>query len=197
MTKIIIALIVVVILVILGYLSEAFKRLLKVITEVILWVLNLLGIKTHTKTLKVSKEFKETYKDIHIVKMRKNKQLTCIHWVYFSVLLISLLLIFLNLQVITNNAISNFIYNIIKPLGIVKSSADMNVFYTAILFSIMSFSLSKVLDRWKLTKPQRTDAKNIKIKEKAKELMSTKELLTSAREKDENKLKELTNGKSQ
>ena len=36
MTKIIIALIVVVILVILGYLSEAFKRLLKVITEVIL-----------------------------------------------------------------------------------------------------------------------------------------------------------------
>ena len=36
MTKIIIALLVVVVLVVLGYLSEAFKKLLKVITEVIL-----------------------------------------------------------------------------------------------------------------------------------------------------------------
>ena len=67
----------------------------------------------------------------------------------------------------------------------------MNTFYTAALFSVLSFSLSKLLTRWKETKQKRKEAKELKIKKKAIELMSSKELVDEAKKKDIKKEEEL------
>ena len=72
-----------------------------------------------------------------------------------------------------------------------KTAVDMNTFYTATLFSVLSFSLSKVMQRWKETKQQRLENKIAKIKAKAIENMDTKELLDEAKKKDEQNRKEL------
>lgn len=73
----------------------------------------------------------------------------------------------------------------------VKTAIDMNTFYTATLFSVLSFSLNNVLRRWKETKQQRLENKIAKIKAKAIENMDTKELLDEAKKKDEQNRKEL------
>ena len=67
----------------------------------------------------------------------------------------------------------------------------MNTMYTALLFSAMSFASTKVLARWKDTKQQRIENKQAKLKQEAIALMSSKELLDSARSKDENTYKQL------
>lgn len=67
----------------------------------------------------------------------------------------------------------------------------MNTFYTATLFSVLSFSLSKVMARWKETKQQRIEHKNAKKKIEAIKLMTSKELLDEAKKKDEQNRKEL------
>lgn len=67
----------------------------------------------------------------------------------------------------------------------------MNTLFTATLFSALSFSATKILQRWKETKAQRLEKKNNKIKLKAANLMTTKELLSIAKKKDEIKRKEL------
>ena len=67
----------------------------------------------------------------------------------------------------------------------------MNVYYTAILFSVITFALNRILARWKETKQQRIEAKNLKIKNKALEIMDSKELVDNAKKKDDEKYKEL------
>ncbi|WP_300924507.1 hypothetical protein [uncultured Clostridium sp.] len=71
------------------------------------------------------------------------------------------------------------------------SEIASNTFYTAILFSIMSFSISKVVYRWKETKQQRIESKQAKIRQQAIELMDSKDLLDAAKKKDIEKEKEL------
>ena len=61
----------------------------------------------------------------------------------------------------------------------------MNVYYTAILFSGISFAVTKLLARWKETKQQRIENKQAKIKAEAIKIMSSKELVDSAKKKDE------------
>ena len=48
----------------------------------------------------------------------------------------------------------------------------------------MSFAATKLLTRWKQTKQNRIERKQALIKARAKELMSSKELLDAAKEKD-------------
>ena len=67
----------------------------------------------------------------------------------------------------------------------------MNTLYTATFFSILSFSASKILQRWKETKQNRIERKQEKIKLQAGEIMSTKELLDEAKKKDEQAKKDL------
>lgn len=69
--------------------------------------------------------------------------------------------------------------------------AASNTFFTAMLFSIISFSISRILNRWKETKQQRIERKNAKIKKKAIELMDSKDLVDAAKKKDIEKEKEL------
>ena len=123
---------------------------------------------------------------------KKNiKQKSSIDWVYFSVFIISALLVFFNLDSVTGNAISNWLFSLISKLGFIKSATDMNTFYTATLFSVLSFSATKVLARWRETKQQRIENKEALLKLRATRLMSSKELLEVAKEKDEQKYKEL------
>lgn len=58
----------------LGHITQAFKKLVGLITKLSLNILNFFGIKISKKqkSLKMSNEFKETYKEIRRVKLSKN-----------------------------------------------------------------------------------------------------------------------------
>lgn len=176
---------------ILGNGTQAIKKILSVFTNICLKILSIFGIKINRKEkqVKVSEEFKKSYGDIRIVKLSKKniKQKSSIDWFYLIVFLIAVVLVVVNLKWVTGNAISNWIYSWLH----IMDEVSINTFYTAILFSIISFSLSKLLQRWKETKQQRVEHKQALIKLKAMQLMSSKELLDEAKKKDNEKYKEL------
>lgn len=180
----------------LGHITQGFKKIISLFTDLFLKFLNLFGIKINRKEkhLKVSKEFKETYKDIKIVKLSKKniKQKHSIDIIGLSVLFIALILFIIN--AVTGYAISDWIHSWMSKIPLLNSiltPESMNTYYTAVLFSIMSFSISRIINRWKETKQQRLEAKNEKLKKKAVELMSSKELVEQAKKKDESKYNEL------
>lgn len=176
---------------ILGNGTQAIKKILTVLTNICLKILSIFGIKINRKEkqVKVSEEFKKSYGDIRIVKLSKKniKQKSSIDWFYLIVFLIAVVLVVVNLKWVTGNAISYWIYSWLH----IMDEESINTFYTAILFSIVSFSLSKLLQRWKETKQQRVERKQALMKLKAVKLMSSKELLDEAKKKDEKKYKEL------
>lgn len=194
MIQAILTVILVVLFFILGHFTQAIKKLLGFITKWALKFLSFFGLKisTREKSVEVSEEFKNTYKDIKVVKLSKKniKQKSSIDWVYFITFLIVGLLVVLNLNSITGNAISNWLFTL-QPIVIIKTATDMNIFYTATLFSVLSFSGTKVMQRWKETKQQRIENKQALLKLRATKLMSSKELIEKAQEKDEQKYKEL------
>lgn len=182
----------------LGHITQAFKKLIGLITKLGLKFLNLFGIKIkkREKHLKQSKEFRDTYKEIKIVKLSKKnlKQKSSIDYLWLGILIVAGLLVFINFKFIGGgkNLITDWIYDWTNGFfGFIKAPADMNTFYTAALFSVLSFSLSKLLARWKETKQKRKEAKELKIKKKAIELMSSKELVDEAKKKDIKKEEEL------
>ncbi len=193
MIKIILTLILVLIFFILGNFIPALKKLIKLITSSILKLLSFFGIKIKKReqTLHVSSQFKETYKEIRIVKLaNKNiKSTSYIDWVALTILLISGILFLINF--FTKGVISDWLFNLIKNFKFIKTATDMNTMFTATLFSVMSFALSSLLNRWKETKPQRLEQKQEKLKREAIKLMTSKELLDQAKLKDEQNYKEL------
>lgn len=178
-----------------GQITQALKKLVGMITKNFLKLINAFGIKIETKEqgVKVSQEFKDTYKDIRKVKLSKKniKQKSSIDWKYFVLLLVGLILVGVNFAAVSGNAISNWVFTIISWTKLVKTPTDMNTMYTAVMFSIISFSFSKLMFRWKETKQQRIESKQAKIKMVALGYMSSKELLDNAKKKDEEKRKEL------
>lgn len=177
-----------------GKFIPAFKKLIQFITKMFLKLLSLLGI-TFTKKekkLELSKDFKNTYKEIKVMRKSKSnlKPIPYIDWLNLIIAVVSLILIIVNLGYISDNIISKFLFNI-QPVKFIKTVADVNTLFTAAIFSILSFSFSKILSRWKETKIYRTEKKNKKLKEKAKELFTSKELIETAKEKDNKKYKEL------
>ena len=179
----------------LGHITQAFKKIISLFTNLCLKILNIFGIKITKKERKqkLSEDFKNAYKDIKTVKIsRKNiKQKHSIDFLGLTVLIIATILVIVNLASVSGNAISDWIFSWIEDIKIIKTEADMNTFYTAFLFSIISFSISRLINRWKETKQQRLEAKNEKLKKKAVELMSSKELVEQAKKKDESKYNEL------
>lgn len=179
----------------LGHITQAFKKIISLFTNLCLKILNIFGIKITKKERKqkLSEDFKNAYKDIKTVKIsRKNiKQKHSIDFLSLTVLIIATILVIVNLASVSGNTISDWIFSWIKDIKIIKTPEDMNTFYTAFLFSIISFSISRLISRWKETKQQRLEAKNEKLKKKAVELMSSKELVEQAKKKDESKYNEL------
>lgn len=194
MVNTIITLLLVVLFFLLGHIIQGFKKLLSLITSLLLKFLNLFGIKIarHEKHLKQSKLFQETYKEIKIVKLSKKniKQKSSIDFVGLGILIIAGLLVILNFKSVSGNIISNWLFEI-QPILLIKTNIDMNTFFTATMFSILTFSVNRLLNRWKETKQQRIEAKNLKIKNKALSIMSSKELVDNAKKKDDEKYKEL------
>ena len=178
-----------------GQITQALKKLVSLFTGLLCKFLNLIGIKIKKREpqVKVSEEFKKTYKGIKKVKLsRKNiKQSSSIDWVSLSILGVALILFFFNLGSITGNAIPNWLFKLIEKTGFVKTAIDMNTLYTATIFSVMSFAAGKILNRWKQTKQQRIEARQSKIKIEALSHMTSKELVEEAKKKDEEKYKEL------
>lgn len=178
-----------------GYIIEAIKYFIKLIVKTSLTLLSFFGVKfkAREKSIKMSSDFKETYKEIKVVKIsNKNiKEKSSIDWVYFGVFIGTLILIISNLNIISGNMVSNWLFSLIKSWKIIKSATDMNTLYTATLFSVLSFSTTRILKRWKETKPQRKERRDNRIKDKAVKLMSSKELLKAAKNKDETKKKSL------
>lgn len=179
-----------------GYIIQALKKIIGLLVKIILTILSFFGVKfkSREKALKMSDEFKNTYKEIKVVKLSKKnlKEKSSIDWLNLGLFCASLLLIVSNLAVLSGNAISNWIYSLIQNWKIVKTATDMNTLYTATLFSALSFSATKLLQRWKETKQQRIEKKELKLKLKALELMDSKELLEQAKKKDEKRRKDLS-----
>lgn len=173
----------------LGHVTQALKKAFSLITSTLLKILSFFGIKIvkKEKTLKMSDDFKRAYKDIKVMKVSKKnlKNISSINWPWFATLLVTLCLVMLNMKfIVGSNLISDWIYNLIKDFGFIKSAVDMNTMYTATLFSVLSFAANKCLSRWKATKQQRIENKQIKLKKAALNLMDSKELLNEAKKKD-------------
>lgn len=177
------------------YLIEALKRTIKLFTKYILKLLSFFGIKLRIKekSLKVSDEFKKTFKEIRAVKLsNKNlKEIALIDYISLALFIISATLIIVNLQQISDNIIAQIVFKVINKIGFVKSIEETNVLVTALLFSILSFSGTRLFQYWKQTKPARQERRVRKLKEKALQHMTTKELLEEAKNKDLNNRKEL------
>ena len=190
MIKALFTLLCVCILFFLGRTIPAIKKFLGLLNSWFLKFLSFFGIKISKKeqTIDMSKEFKETYKEIKVMKLSKAniKEESSIDWFSLILLIISVLLYFFNLRAVTGNAISNWLFHIEQSLNLnfIKSEIDMNTLYTGLIFSAMSFAATKLLTRWKQTKQNRIERKQALIKARAKELMSSKELLDAAKEKD-------------
>lgn len=195
MINTIISILLVILFIFLGQITYAIRKIITIILGFILNILSLFGIHIarKEKIIKTSNEFKDVYKDIKMIKLsNKNLKLkSSIDWFSLSIFLIALILVIVNFNSISGNAISNWIYSWIKYIGVITNPSDMNVFYTAALFSVISFSLSKLLNRWKETKQKRKEKKILKLKNKAIKEMTSKELLDACKEKDNEIYKEL------
>ena len=60
----------------------------------------------------------------------------------------------------------------------------MDIVFTAVMFSMVSFSTSKLINQWKETVKFRQAKKEMKLKQAAINLMTSKELLDAAKNKD-------------
>lgn len=193
MIKVITTLILALVLFVPGNIIPAIKKLINVFTSCLFKLLSIFGLKIHKYEhhVKVSDEFKATYKGIRTVKLSKKniKQVSYIDWPWFAALSVACVLFLINF--LTSGCISNWLFSITDGLIFIKSANDMNTIFTAALFSTMSFSLSRLLIRWKETKQQRVEHKQLKIKKKALSYMSSKELLDNAKKKDQEKYDEL------
>lgn len=187
MINVIVSVFLVLVFLFFGQIIQAIQRIFKIITKLSLFLLNLIGIKItqKEKIVLLDKEFYDNNKEVNKVVMSKSnlKKQSSIDWIGLSMLIISLLLFIINLQNVSGNAISNWIYSQIAHWNLL-SSIDVGTFYTATIFSVISFSITRLLNRWKETKELRRENKELRLKRKALKVMSTKELLEEARKKN-------------
>ena len=133
--------------------------------------------------------------------MKRSKQnqkfKSSINFISLILIIFSLSLILINLDSISGNVISKWMFNLeinntrIAPYLFIKTQKDMDITFTAIMFSILSFSASKLLTQWKETSETRKAKRDIKLKEKVLNSITSKELLDAAKNKDEEKYNRL------
>lgn len=182
-------------LVLSGYIIQALMKLVGFIVKILLIIASFFKIRINVreKSITMSDDFKRTYKGITRLKLSdKNlKPKASIDWFNLGVVISSVILIIVNLGVVSGNVISKILYNAVAGLNLVPTVQDMNTLFTAVIFSLLSFSASKVLQRWKATKQARLERKHEKLKRKAVDVLSTKDLLEAVNKRDEKKKKEL------
>lgn len=180
-----------------GLSLKALKKVVSTIVSFLCSLLNKIGIKINygERNLKVGKNVFRDYKEIKEVKrgalgMKKKRSVNV-----FALLLlfISGALIIANLKVVSNNAITNWLQSLISQIGVsesIISAVDMNTIYTASVFSVLSFSLTKLLTQWKETAEIRKEKKHQKRKQALLKEMTSQELIEEAEKKDMKRIKE-------
>lgn len=183
-----------------GRIFESLKRLIVLFVNIWLKILNVFGIRINTKEQKIrtSKKFKSTFKDIRVVKRSKeNKSIKpSVNKIALFMLLISLGIVIYNLKEVSGNAVSLWLFNNNPFPKFIPTQESMDVTLTAVLFSIMTFAISKIINQWKLTAKFRQTRRELTAKESVISKMSTKELLYAAKLKDEERYKQLVKNSS-
>lgn len=195
MIAVIITSVLIILYILLGYIPQAFKKIISLITKGILNILQIFGLKlkNQEKELFCSDSFKKAYSEIKIVKWsNKNlKREISIDWLSIVAIIISVILVIVNLEMVSHNIVSNWFNYILSKIGINLDITDINTFYTAFLFSVISFSLGRLWNRWKAGAEVRKQNKQLKLKQKVLKLMSTKELADAIKSKEDEKYKEI------
>lgn len=172
-----------------GRIYESVKRLLMIIIDIFLKILNLFGIHINRKErrIRTSRKFKQTFKDIRIVKKSKenNKIKPSINLFALLLLIFSVTIVIINLKVISNNFITAWLFEHNPFPKLIADQESMDVTLTAILFSGITFSLSKLIYQWKDTAKFRKAKAEMKKRNNVLCKMSAKELLDAAKMKDE------------
>ena len=171
-----------------GRIYEGIRRLIALIVDICLKIANFFGLQLsrYEKRIYVSKEFKNTYKDIKIVRRSKqnSKLKKSINLFALICLIISVALITCNLEIVSGNAISIWLFEN-NPIPIlITSQRNMDMTFTAILFSFVTFSISKLLSQWRETANYRKAKREMRKKEYLLRKMSSKDLLDIAKSKD-------------
>lgn len=178
-----------------GSIYEGLKKLLKLILDIILKLANACGIQLQKRerNIHVSRQFKHTFKDIRIVKKSKenNKLKPSINLFALSLFIISLGLIIANLQVVSGNALSIWLFDNNILSDIINSQRDMDMVFTTSLFSILSFSISKVISQWKETAKDRAARREMKKTEYLIKHSTSRDLIDAAKLKDLEKYEQL------
>lgn len=175
-----------------GFSLQTVKKLVKVIVAFICSLLNKIGIKINyrERNLRVDKVVFSDYEEIKEVKrgalgMRKKRSVNV-----FALILvfIAATLIVLNLKVVSNNMITNWLSDLVAKMNINIGSIDMNTIYTAAVFSVLSFGLTKLLAQWRETSSIRKEKSHQRRKKRLLAEMTSEELITEAEKKDREKM---------
>ena len=176
-----------------GKMFEAIKRFLVLLLDIVFKILNLFGFQINVREplVRTSRVFNKTFKDIRIVKRSKhnNKITPSINIFALISFVLSVFVVVTNLMY--NGWISTWLYNKGFLNFIIKTQENMDTTFIAVMFSVISFSLSKLIHQWKDTSKYRKAKKEMKQKNKVLSKMSSKELLDVAKQKDVSKVEEL------
>ena len=171
-----------------GRIYEGAKRFLMFIVDIFLKILNLFGIQINTKErrIKTSRKFKQTFRDIKIVKRSKenNKIKPSINLMALCLLVFSITVVVINLEIVSGNFITVWLFQHNPFTMLIKTQESMDVTLTAVLFSIIAFSISKLVSQWKETAKFRKAKREMRKREQVLCKMSAKELLDAAKMKD-------------
>ena len=169
-----------------GRIFEGIKRLLALILDIGLKILNLFGIQISRREIKLhtSRQFRNTFKDIKIVKKSRqnNKIKRSVNIFALIVLIITVAGVIINIS--SQGIISNFLFEHNPLPMLIQSQSNMEITFTALSFSIISFSISKLIAQWRATAEFRKAKRDIKLQGKILNKMSSKDLLDIAKQKD-------------
>lgn len=200
MSEFIIGLLLAIVLFLLGSMTQAWKKLVQTFTAIMCKIFPFLEKRMkREKQLKMSQEFKQDYSTIEQVKrsnigMKRKKIITVI---YFVIFIVSLGLIVANLKYWSPdgiNLVTNWLSIEVEKVSWLKW-LDVNTTYTAVMFSLLSFSLTSLLRVWKEGSASRKEKRQLKRKNKVLKTMSSAELAQIAVEKSENEKKQKTKNK--
>ena len=171
-----------------GRIFEGVRKLIQLFIDIFLNIASAFGLrisKTERK-IHVNKQFKNTFGDIRIVKESKenSKLKTSINIFALILLILSLTLIICNLQAVSGNLISIWLFKHNPLPKFIKSQQDMDMTFAASMFSVLTFSISKLINQWKETKKDRKARRYVKKQKDLLKNMSSKDLLDIAKAKD-------------
>lgn len=147
-----------------GKIFEAIKRFLVLLLDIVFKILNIFGFQINVREpiIRTSRAFNKTFKDTRVVKRSKhnNKITPSINVFALIIFVLGAFAVVSNLM--NNGYISSWLYNKGFLRIIIKTQEDMDTTFIAVMFSIISFSLSKLIHQWKDTSKFRRAKKEMR-----------------------------------